>query len=372
MFWGKSRQLLSIEGELSAARLREQSLSSELASLRSALGAQQALADGKERECETLKAVLRNLAMFSDTLRGSQGSLAQMANLLKEEKIQAVEAAEVSISSGRATTEIATNLHFLAENSANTAREIDALARQAGEISAIVQLIHEIADQTNLLALNAAIEAARAGEAGRGFAVVADEVRKLAERTAKATKDIAGLVVGIRDNSYSAKGAMEVLSKTADDFSERGAKATDDMQRLMGLSRKMEQVIAGSALKSFIEVAKVDHLVFKFQIYLGLFGLEDIQSGQVASHTACRLGKWYYEGEGKECFSRLPGYRDIESPHVEVHQKGSAALDAKNRGDMALMLTNVEAMEQASMRVVENLQRMADGAMHDPSLLCHA
>ena len=165
------------------------------------------------------------------------------------------------------------------------------LAHQASEIGAIVQLIHEIADQTNLLALNAAIEAARAGEAGRGFAVVADEVRKLAERTAKATKDIDGLVTSIRQDSNAAKTAMEMLAHTADDYSERGNRATDDMNRLIGLSQKMEQVIAGSALKSFVEVAKVDHLVFKFRIYLGLFGIEQVDPANVASHTTCRLGK---------------------------------------------------------------------------------
>ena len=234
-----------------------------------------------------------------------------------------------------------------------------------------MQLIHEIADQTNLLALNAAIEAARAGESGRGFAVVADEVRKLAERTAKATKDIASLVIGIRDNSNLAKNSMEALSSSADDYSKRGNKATADMQRLMALSRKMEEVIAGSALKSFIEVAKVDHLVFKFRIYLGLFGLENIAPNQVSSHTACRLGKWYYEGEGRECFSQLAGYREIEAPHVEVHQRGISSLEAKNRGDMNGMLRDVEAMEKASLSVIDNLQRMADSGLSDPALLCH-
>jgi hypothetical protein len=372
MFWGNSQRVTGLEQALQLSKDRESALESEINSLKYALASQQASATEKENECETLKAVLRNLAAFSQTLAGSQASLGQMANSLKEEKAQAVEAAAVSITSGQTTTEIATNLHMLAENSAHTAREVDSLAQLAGEISAIVQLIHEIADQTNLLALNAAIEAARAGEAGRGFAVVADEVRKLAERTAKATTDIGGLVIGIRDNSNAAKTAMETLSHTANDFSGRGAKATEDMNRLMGLSRRMEEIIAGSAMQSFVEVAKVDHLVFKFRIYLGLFGLEDVQPHQVSAHTACRLGKWYYEGEGKDCFSRLPGYREIEAPHIEVHQKGIAALEAKARGDMQTMLRHVEAMESSSQLVIDNLQRMSDSALSDPSLMCHS
>lgn len=372
MFWNNSKRLVAVENDLSAAKSREQALSAEIDSLRGMLQMQQQAATAKENECDTLKAVLRNLASFNDTLAGSQSSLGEMANLLKDEKSRALEAAEVSISSGQTTTEIAADLHRLAADSANSAREVDGLAQQAGEISAIVQLIHEIADQTNLLALNAAIEAARAGEAGRGFAVVADEVRKLAERTAKATKDIEGLVVGIRDNSTSAKNAMETLSKTADQFSKRGNQATEDMQRLMGLSHKMEEVIAGSALKSFVEVAKVDHLVFKFRIYLALFDLENVAPEKVATHTACRLGKWYYEGEGKDCFSRLPGYREIEPPHIEVHRMGIQALEAKGRGDPDTMLRHVEAMEKASSAVIDNLQLMSDSATRDPSLLCHS
>ncbi|MBS1161158.1 MAG: methyl-accepting chemotaxis sensory transducer [Proteobacteria bacterium] len=371
MFWNTRNRLESAEQELSAARQQEQSLAQEVARLKNELASSEQAAQAKISECETLKAVMRNLALFSQTLSGSQTSLGQMASLLKEEKAQAVEAAEVSISSGETTTEIAANLHQLAEDSANTAREVDALAREASEISAIVQLIHEIADQTNLLALNAAIEAARAGEAGRGFAVVADEVRKLAERTSKATKDIDGLVSSIRQNSNSAKTAMEVLSRTADGFSERGNAATAGMQQLMGLSRKMEQVIAGSALKSFVELAKVDHLVFKFRIYIGLFELENVDPRQVASHQSCRLGQWYYDGEGRECFSKMPGYRDIEAPHIDVHKFGIAALDAKQQGDMESMLRHVEAMENASLRVIQSLQLMSDSAMMDSSLLCH-
>jgi len=372
MFWNNSKRQESFDQELAAARQREQTLEQEVSRLTNEVTRCEQAASAKAQECDTLKSVMRNLALFGQTLAGSQTSLGQMANLLKEEKIQAVEAAEVSITSGQTTTEIASNLHQLAESSANTAREVDALAREAGEISAIVQLIHEIADQTNLLALNAAIEAARAGEAGRGFAVVADEVRKLAERTSKATKDIDGLVTSIRQNSTSAKSAMEALSKTADDFSMRGNQATEGMQRLMGLSRKMEGVIAGSALKSFVELAKVDHLVFKFRIYIGLFELEKVDPRQLASHQTCRLGKWYYEGEGRDCFGKLTGYREIEAPHIDVHKFGIAALDAKSQGDIDAMLRHVEAMESASLRVIQNLQLMSDSALNDTALLCHS
>ena len=327
MFFQKEKRIAALETENLALKAQQESLDAELAMLRQMLAEQQALAAAKDSECETLKAVLRNLALFSTTLSGSQQSLAEMASKLKEEKARALEAAQVSMTSGQITTEIATSLHLLAENSVATAREVDGLAQQAGEIGAIVQLIHEIADQTNLLALNAAIEAARAGEAGRGFAVVADEVRKLAERTAKATTDIEGLVVGIRDNSISAKGAMEVLARTAEEFSTRGARATEDMGNLMNLSHQMEEVIANSAIKSFVEVAKVDHLVFKFRVYLGLFGLTELHTHDVPHHTECRLGKWYFEGEGKDTFSKLPAYRELDAPHAAVHDMGIDSLD---------------------------------------------
>ena len=371
MFWNAHKKAEALESALAQATSKIDALTAENERLRAQLSSHEDGLEQQQRELSSLRSVITHLAVFSQTLAGSQQSLGQMANLLREERNEAIEAAEVSVTSGQTTTEIASNLHRLAQDSCAAASSVDTFAKQAGQISAIVQLIHEIADQTNLLALNAAIEAARAGESGRGFAVVADEVRKLAERTAKATTEIETLVSSVRQNSATAKSAMEVLSASADDYSQRGNKATESMALLVRLSRKMELVIAGSALKSFVEVAKVDHLVFKFRIYMGLFGIAELKPGQVAAHTDCRLGKWYYEGEGRACFSRLAGYKALEAPHIDVHKFGVAAVEAKAAGEMGAMLRHVEAMEAASILVVENLDRMSEVAMKEPALLCH-
>lgn len=137
----------------------------------------------------------------------------------------------------------------IAETVDETSAFVKTLGERSNQIGEIVNVINEIADQTNLLALNAAIEAARAGEAGRGFAVVADEVRKLAERTANATSEIGSMIHAIQDGVKSAIDAMEVATKkveTGVELSTQGGNSLNDIVESVNELQLMVQQIASA------------------------------------------------------------------------------------------------------------------------------
>jgi methyl-accepting chemotaxis protein len=125
-------------------------------------------------------------------------------------------AREVAERGGTAVNETVKGMKRIADVVNRSAETVRALGHSSSQIGEIIRVIDDIADQTNLLALNAAIEAARAGEQGRGFAVVADEVRKLAERTTRATKEIASMIKTIQNDTTQAVQSMEVGTKEVD------------------------------------------------------------------------------------------------------------------------------------------------------------
>jgi methyl-accepting chemotaxis protein len=164
-------------------------------------------------------------------------SVSQISDSARETEMHSTEANQLSQRGGVLVNEAATEIQRVAGQVSDAAVHIASLDERAGEIDSIAQAIKEIADQTNLLALNAAIEAARAGEQGRGFAVVADEVRKLAERTSRATDEITGMIRMIQQDTHSAVNSMQLIAP----------QVALGVEKTTEAARALQQISLGSA-----------------------------------------------------------------------------------------------------------------------------
>jgi methyl-accepting chemotaxis protein len=159
-------------------------------------------------------------------------------------------AAEIATTGGHTVAETIHGMQRIADVVRESAGSIGKLAESADQIGEIIGVIDDIADQTNLLALNAAIEAARAGEQGRGFAVVADEVRKLAERTGKATGEIADMISGIQKGTMTAVKSMESGIQQVDFGRELADKAGNHLNEIVAMSEQVLDMIQQIATAS--------------------------------------------------------------------------------------------------------------------------
>jgi methyl-accepting chemotaxis protein len=180
---------------------------------------------GSLRQNEAAEAAATAVA----TMAAGVGDVAQRA----QEAAEIAEAAKEHSARGVAIVgEASSEILRIATSVEQSAKVVSALGERSTEIASIVRVIHEIADQTNLLALNAAIEAARAGEQGRGFAVVADEVRKLADRTTNATNEIGKVITAIQSETSSAISAIVAGEKQAHHGAELAREAAEALQAI--------------------------------------------------------------------------------------------------------------------------------------------
>jgi methyl-accepting chemotaxis protein len=170
------------------------------------------------------------VATASEEMSATSNDISHSCTLASENSNRATATARGGAEVVQATLQ---GMHNIAERVQESARTVESLGARSDQIGAIVGTIEDIADQTNLLALNAAIEAARAGEQGRGFAVVADEVRALAERTTRATKEIGGMIKAIQDETGGAVRSMENGVREVEKGMESSRKSGEALQDII-------------------------------------------------------------------------------------------------------------------------------------------
>jgi hemerythrin-like metal-binding protein len=204
--------------------------------MQNAIQVAQAAVEMRGRSGEMAKGSER-VALDATTVATASEEMAATSNDIAGNCIRAVESSRQTSELAKGGAEVVNNtirvMDRIAEQVRASATTVGSLGEKSNQIGAIVGTIQEIADQTNLLALNAAIEAARAGEQGRGFAVVADEVRALAERTSKATREISDMIKAIQSETQGAVDAMNQGVKQVHDGTSEAARSGDALGQIL-------------------------------------------------------------------------------------------------------------------------------------------
>lgn len=319
----------------------------------------------RKKQRDALNSELSKMSIeVTESLGLIQHDLDENIQKLKGVTATTKDAADLADNSRKTIEVIVDELDSLTEkvNDNNTA--ISQMTSRTQEINSIIQLITDIAEQTNLLALNAAIEAARAGEHGRGFAVVADEVRKLAERTHKATGEISVSINSLKQDMNDIETSAEEMHRVV----ERSSKNINNFEHtLVKLNETSSQIVNSSYMMEnsvFIVLAKIDHILYKSRAYNSLMKCEP-RLEALTTHQ-CSVGRWY-DDEGKKRFRGSKSFDMIKSPHHTVHEKASENLQyiTDPSGQQCIdnsdkIISNFAEMEKASAILFELMDNLIE------------
>ncbi|RBQ27511.1 MULTISPECIES: methyl-accepting chemotaxis protein [Arcobacteraceae] len=299
---------------------------------------------------------------MTKSLGDTQTTYMDLLEELQEMQKESKETANGSTDGLHLIKEIVLDTDNLYKEIATENEVVNSLVAKSKDIAQVINIIQEIAFQTNILSLNAAVEAATAGEAGKGFAVVAQEVRNLASRSADAAKQIKDVVNTIQSETEKIKDSSDVVTNVVNETKSRINSLSKLMYTFQKNSNRGVYEVESISNKIFINLAKLDHVIYKNNLYQLIFGNDN--NFKPVDHHNCRLGKWYDTGLGKEQFSFVPSYKGLEKYHHTVHHEANILAKECSGNSVScskqLIEDKIDLVEKASQQVFIYLDKILE------------